>query len=56
MIVLDKNLFEIDVDDIDKTNVLHTMIGGKIVYARNLQGNEDANDLDDMLQLDFQND
>jgi predicted amidohydrolase YtcJ len=34
MIVLDRNLFEIPVDDIDSTKVLFTIFEGKTVYAR----------------------
>jgi predicted amidohydrolase YtcJ len=34
MIVLDQNLFEIESAEIDKTNVLQTIIGGIVVYDR----------------------
>ena len=34
MIVLDQNLFEIDVNDIYGTQVLKTIVGGKVVYKR----------------------
>ena len=34
MIVLDRNLFEIPVEDIVSTKVLFTIFEGKIVYAR----------------------
>ena len=34
MIVLDRNLFEIQVEDIGETRVLSTIFGGRIVYQR----------------------
>jgi hypothetical protein len=34
MIVLDRNLFEIPVEDIGETRVLSTIFGGRIVYQR----------------------
>jgi predicted amidohydrolase YtcJ len=37
MIVLDQNLFEIDRDDINKTKVLQTILGGNVVFDRNLE-------------------
>ena len=42
MVVLDQNLFEIDAKDIDKTQVLQTIMDGEIVYDRREQGNEDV--------------
>jgi predicted amidohydrolase YtcJ len=48
MIVLDQNLFEIDPRDIYGTQVLHTIVGGNVVYDRAAQGNEDV-DTDDMV-------
>lgn len=48
MVVLDRNLFEIDPKDIDETQVLQTVLGGKVVYDRGKQGNEDV-DAKDML-------
>jgi predicted amidohydrolase YtcJ len=37
MIVLDQNLFEIDPDDISNTKVLQTILGGDVVFDRNLE-------------------
>jgi hypothetical protein len=37
MIVLDQNLFEIDRDDISKTKVLQAILGGNVVFDRNLE-------------------
>ena len=37
MIVLDRNLFEIDPDDISNTKVLQTILGGSVVFDRSLQ-------------------
>lgn len=48
IIVLDKNLFEIDVKDIYGTQVLQAIVGGKVVYDRRQDGNEDV-DPDQML-------
>ncbi|NOD37103.1 MULTISPECIES: amidohydrolase [unclassified Ruegeria] len=42
MIVLDQNLFEIPVTDVGDTLVTHTVLGGEIVYARAIHGNEDV--------------
>ena len=42
MIVLDQNLFEIDPSTIDQVQVLKTFIGGRLVYDRARQGNEDV--------------
>ncbi len=41
MIVLDHNLFELDPDDIYGTQVMKTIVGGKVVYNREEHGNED---------------
>ena len=49
MIVLDRNLFEIDPKDIYGTQVQQTIIGGEVVYDRGQQGNEDV---DHELMLD----
>ena len=48
MIVLDQNLFEVDASEIDQVQVLQTFIGGRLVYDRNRQGNEDV-DANEML-------
>jgi len=48
LIVLDQNLFEIDVKKIYDTNVLHTILGGNVVYDRSMHGNEDVEGLDDV--------
>jgi len=37
MIVLDQNLFEIDPDDISDAKVLQTILGGNVVFDRNLE-------------------
>lgn len=37
MIVLDQNLFEIDPDEISKAKVLQTILGGNVVFDRNLE-------------------
>ena len=37
MIVLDQNLFEIDPDDISNAKVLQTILGGNVVFDRNLE-------------------
>ncbi|WKK65728.1 amidohydrolase [Lutimonas zeaxanthinifaciens] len=42
MIVLDQNLFEIDVNDIYGTEVLKTVVGGKIVYDLQKHGDQDV--------------
>ena len=42
MILLDRNLFEIDAADIDQAQVLQTLINGRVVYDRKQQGNEDV--------------
>ena len=34
MIILDRNLFEIEVSSIDGTRVMQTILGGKVVYDR----------------------
>jgi predicted amidohydrolase YtcJ len=34
LIALDRNLFEISCDDISETEVMMTMVGGKIVFRR----------------------
>lgn len=41
MIILNQNLFEIALDEIYGTEVLETIVGGKIVYSRDDHGNED---------------
>lgn len=41
MIVLDHNLFDINPGDIYGTQVLKTIVGGKVVYHREAHGNED---------------
>ena len=41
MIILDQNLFEIDVMNIFGTQVMQTIVGGKLVYDRELHGSED---------------
>ncbi len=48
MIVLDQNLFEIDADQIYGANVRQTILGGRVVYDRSEQGNEDTEDVDDL--------
>ncbi len=45
MIVLDQNLLEIEADRIYDTQVLQTILGGKVVYERAEQGNEDVEGL-----------
>lgn len=45
MIVLDRDLFEIDPGEIDETVVLETILGGQRVYVRSSQGNEDVDDM-----------
>ena len=45
MIVLDQNLFEIKADQIYDTQVLQTVLGGKVIYERVDQGNEDVEGL-----------
>ena len=42
MIVLDQNLFEIDVKGIYGTQVLQAIVGGHVAYDRTTQGNEDV--------------
>jgi predicted amidohydrolase YtcJ len=34
LIVLDRNLFEIPADDISETEVVTTMVGGRVVHRR----------------------
>ena len=41
MIVLDKNLFEIESDEIYGTEVLKTIVGGKLVYSLEADGDQD---------------
>jgi predicted amidohydrolase YtcJ len=36
MIVLDRNLFQIPIDEVSETRVLMTLVGGKIVYRRGI--------------------
>ena len=48
MIVLDKNLFEINPEQISDTKVIKTIVNGKIVYDREKQGNEDIEDLENL--------
>ena len=43
MIILDRNLFQIEPTEIGQTLVNYTMLGGKIVYVRAIQGDEDVN-------------
>jgi predicted amidohydrolase YtcJ len=38
MIVLDRNLFDIEPTDIGDTRVLRTIVGGDIVYSRLVHG------------------
>ena len=38
MVVLDHNLFEVDVDRIGDTKVLQTILGGEVVYDRSIPG------------------
>jgi predicted amidohydrolase YtcJ len=45
MIVLDQNLLEIDPDLIDGTQVLQTILAGKVVYDRGAQGAENVEGL-----------
>lgn len=45
MIVLDQNLLEIKADQIYDTQVLQTILGGKVIYERVDQGNEDVEGL-----------
>ena len=42
MIVLDQNLFEVDPHQIYDTRVMQTILGGRIVYERSVQGEEDV--------------
>ena len=42
MIVLDRDLFEIETADIGDTLVLRSIFGGEIVYSRSILGNEDT--------------
>lgn len=37
-IVIDKNIFNIPIDELYKTQVLLTVVGGNVVYDRNRQG------------------
>jgi len=48
MIILDRNLFEIEADAIDQTLVLKTLIAGEVAYDRTKQGDEDV-EAQDML-------
>ncbi|MGI9368046.1 MAG: amidohydrolase family protein, partial [Ruegeria sp.] len=41
-IVLDRNLFEIPPTDIGDAQVTHTILGGEVVYARAIHGDEDV--------------
>ncbi|UCE94826.1 MAG: amidohydrolase family protein, partial [Flavobacteriaceae bacterium] len=41
MIVLDQNLFEIETNDIFGTEVLKTIVGGKVVYSLEKDGDQD---------------
>ena len=41
MIVLDQNLFEIESDEIYGTEVLQTIVGGKVVYSLEADGDQD---------------
>ena len=36
MVILDKNIFDIPVEEIKDTKVLKTILNGKIVYERSL--------------------
>jgi predicted amidohydrolase YtcJ len=47
-IVLDQNLFEIDVKDIYGTQVVRAVVGGRVGYDRPVDGNQDL-DADDLL-------
>ena len=47
-IVLDQNLFDIEATEIYGTQVVQTVVGGKVAYSRAEQGNEDV-DADEML-------
>jgi hypothetical protein len=44
MIVLDQDLFEVDPTEIYGSQVLQTVLGGRVVYSRTAQGNEDSED------------
>ena len=48
MILLDQNLFEVEVTQISDTQVLQTILSGKIVYDRSRQGSEDIEGLEDL--------
>ena len=48
MILLDQNLFEIEAKQINDTQVLQTILGGKTVYDQSKQGSEDIDGLDDL--------
>ena len=41
MIVLDANLFAIEPASIDQVKVLRTIVGGRVVYDRPEDGNQD---------------
>ena len=45
-IVIDRNLFEIPVNDIHKAKVLRTVVGGEVVYERVQDGEIDFVDED----------
>lgn len=48
IIVLDQNLFDIESNQNYDTNVLQTIVGGRVVYDRTNDGKQDV-DSDDML-------
>jgi len=53
MIILDTNLFEIEQDQIDQTEVLRTIIGGRVVFNQPQDGNQDV-DPDSMMGREHQ--
>ena len=48
MILLDQNLFDIEAERISGSQVLQTILGGRVVYDRSKQGIEDLEGLDDV--------
>ena len=43
----DQDLFGIDSNQISDTNVIQTVVGGRVVYDRSKQGSEDTEVVDD---------
>ena len=44
MIVLDRNIFEIPIDEVKDTNVVRTVVGGNVVFNRNTDPVTDLED------------